>query len=68
MKGPEYVSLTTRVYRQAVDAAWAALHGGAGGSDADALAAAKQAVQLPDRTRWDLEQASYCPAIPGSRT
>ena len=25
LKGPEYVALTTRVYRDAVDAAWAAL-------------------------------------------
>ena len=28
LKGPEYVALTTRVYRDAVDAAWAALAAG----------------------------------------
>ena len=37
LKGPEYVAVTTAAYRQAVDAAWAAL---AGGGEPD-LAAAK---------------------------
>ena len=55
LKGPEYVGLTTRVYRQAVDAAWEAMSRG----DEDpqvALSTAKLAVQLEDRLRWDLEQ------------
>lgn len=33
LKGPEYVSLTTQVYRHAIDAAWEALHGGTGAAD-----------------------------------
>ena len=27
LKGPEYVGLTTRAYREAVDKAWSTLHG-----------------------------------------
>lgn len=41
LQGPEYVALTTKVYRQAVDAAWAALtaqHGGVSGGVTTAAA------------------------------
>jgi hypothetical protein len=42
LKGPEYVALTTSVYRRAVDAAWDALQAGStgGGAAAAAVAAA----------------------------
>ena len=63
LKGPEYVSLTTRVYRQAVDAAWEALtrHESPNGDNAvrqgeGSLQSAKKAVKLQDRMLWDLEQ------------
>lgn len=61
LKGPEYVSLTTRVYRQAVDAAWEAMNFNKRSlqghpHDAVDIIAAKQAVRLNDETLWDLEQ------------
>lgn len=49
LKGPEYVAMTTRVYRQAVDAAWEAVQ-------ADELEKAQQAVQLTEQQRRELEQ------------
>ena len=71
LKGPEYVALTTKVYRNAVDAAWEALHGGGvgrtEGADASRMAAAKDAVKLEDRTRWDLEQVRIPPANDSSK-
>ncbi|GFR48190.1 hypothetical protein Agub_g10043 [Astrephomene gubernaculifera] len=69
LKGPEYVALTTQVYRRAVDAAWDALAaaGGAAGladsrnggdGEAAAAAAAEAAVKgiISKQQRWDLEQ------------
>ena len=46
LKGPEYVAVTTALYRRAVDAAWAA-RGGCGGDGAFALSREE---------RWELEQ------------
>ncbi|GAX79879.1 hypothetical protein CEUSTIGMA_g7319.t1 [Chlamydomonas eustigma] len=63
LKGPEYVSVTTRAYRKAVDAAWSAMIE-VETSDSIAkpeldtviMAAGKEAVQLTEKMRWDLEQ------------
>jgi len=43
LKGPEYVALTTRVYRDAVDAAWAARP----------AAPAARGTPAPPGDRWD---------------
>ncbi|KAG2496534.1 hypothetical protein HYH03_005358 [Edaphochlamys debaryana] len=71
LKGPEYVSLTTQMYRKAVDAAWEAMCAEAAAEDAAAAAAgaaagagprattaaaAAAAVALTEQQRWDLEQ------------
>ncbi|GIL91502.1 hypothetical protein Vretifemale_19091 [Volvox reticuliferus] len=60
LKGPEYVALTTGVYRKAVDAAWDALTAapapGSSGEEEAAAHAAARAVVLTERERWDLEQ------------
>jgi collagenase-like PrtC family protease len=61
LKGPEYVALTTQLYRQAVDAAWEGLqaqqgqgqqqHAGRGGGSAGA-----GGFELSQDMRWRLEQ------------
>ena len=57
LKGPEYVSTTTRAYRQAVDKAWEAFHDESlGGDIMSRREAADQAVKLSQRDRLDLEQ------------
>jgi hypothetical protein len=53
LKGPEYVALTTAMYRRAVDAAWEAAGGGGGG---DGGAAPASSFQLSQEERWQLEQ------------
>ena len=49
---PPHLRARAQVYRQAVDAAWEALHG----PSASPEAAANEAVALSDEQRWDLEQ------------
>lgn len=56
LKGPEYVSVTTRAYRQAVDKAWEILGNQNNDSPSDErLATAKEAVTLGKKDRSDLE-------------
>lgn len=57
-QGPEYVAVTTSLYRRAVDAAWAMREGGAGaiaGSGADMSDRGR--IILSQQERWDLQQA-----------
>ncbi len=50
LKGPEYVALTTKVYREAVDRAWESLQGG--------TASAKQPPLLTKEVALDLAQVA----------
>jgi hypothetical protein len=70
LKGPEYVSVTTKAYRQAVDTAWSAMEEVMTSEtvlksemDSAVLHAGKEAVQLTDKMRWDLEQVLRLGAV-----
>eukprot|EP00798_Chlamydomonas_sp_ICE-L_P014799 gene14799-20854_t len=72
LKGPEYVSLTTQVYRKAIDAAWEALGNTAerqrprrsdDKSMSPSMAAAKKATKLSTQERRDLEQEALGIAV-----
>ena len=66
LKGPEYVAITTRAYRLAVDAAWQALHtpqeslltegaGGGGGGVGGGGQASEQSKSKSTTSKQDLE-------------
>lgn len=65
-QGPEYVAVTTSLYRRAVDAAWAARTEPAGASQQDsalspspsagASALDRGRIALTQQERWDLQQ------------
>jgi hypothetical protein len=65
LKGPEYVALTTRVYRDAVDQAWADLAGPPSPADA---ALTLENVKDPVRTRYGPGGTRYGPGTDPVRT
>lgn len=63
LKGPEYVALTTQVYRKAVDTAWEALLEATEADEARGMEGEFEANHgrggagaLTEQERWDLEQ------------